>query len=464
MPTASFTSARALDLLGCKLPIVLAGMGGVSRSDLVAAATAAGAFGFLGMVREPVALIRQEVAKLRQLGYDNFGVNIIPAATGHARLDQQIETIIELRVPAVALFWDLDVSVVRRFRDAGITVVYQVGSVEEAVAAEGAGAQIIVAQGVEAGGHVRGSTRLCQLLPEVLKAVHVPVLAAGGLATGDDLVAARALGADGVVVGTVLAAAEESFAHPYHKQRLVLGTAHETVLTRAFHINWPDGAVVRVLENPVTRNMHDPERPEVRHVIGEEEGRPIYLFSTDSPLQSMTGDFESMALYAGTGIDCIVSIRPAGEIIREIAAVADVAPIGLDAPAVSVPEMASPVCYVGEMTGTYLGQLETSEIAVEMTPLVADLRAVLLIAQDADPAPAKASSPAFSPRTKSLARWIAGLDAAWGPISSQGQLASSGYAKDRAVERLRSIIPRLPESVFRSELAELRGWLEGTNT
>lgn len=460
MRTADFKSTHAVDLLGCKLPIVLAGMGGVSRSDLVAAVTAAGAFGFLGMVREPVALIRQEVATLRQRGYENFGVNVIPAATSRALLDQQVETIIELRVKAVALFWDLDVSVVRRFRDAGITVVYQVGSVEEAVAAEGAGAQIIVAQGVEAGGHVRGSTLLCKLLPDVLKAVNVPVLAAGGLATGDDLVAARAFGADGVVLGTVLAAAEESFAHLYHKQRLVLGTACETVLTRAFHINWPDGAAVRVLENRVTRNMIGPDLPKVRHVIGEEAGRPIYLFSTDSPLQSMTGDFESMALYAGTGIGCITSIRPAGEIIREIASSANVAPIGVDAPAPSVPEMASSVCYVGEMTGRYLGQPETSEIAVEMKSLLVDLRAVLLNAQDADPAPAKATSPPFSPQAKSLARWIARLDAEWGSISSQSQFASSGYARDKAVERLRNIIPRLPESVFRSQLAELRGWLE----
>jgi nitronate monooxygenase len=209
--------------------------------------------------------------------------------------------------------------------------------------------------------------------------------------------------------------------------------------------------------------MLGPERPKVRHVIGEEAGRPIYLFSTDSPLQSMTGDFESMALYAGTGVGCINSIRPAGEIIREIAAAADIAPIGLDAAALSGPEMASPVCYVGEMTGRYLGHLETSEIVVEMTSLLEDLRAVLLNAQDVDPAQAKASSPPFSPQTKSLARWIAGLDAEWGPISSQSQFASSSYAIDRAVERLRSIIPRLPESVFRSELADLRGWLEGAS-
>src|SRR5690606_27914648 len=99
---------------------------------LVAAVTGAGAFGFLGMVREPPALIRQEVEELRRLGHQRFGVNIIPAATDPTLLEQQIETIIALRVPVVALFWDIDAAVIARLREAGIVVVYQVGSVEEA--------------------------------------------------------------------------------------------------------------------------------------------------------------------------------------------------------------------------------------------------------------------------------------------------------------------------------------------
>ena len=107
-------ATRASRLLRCDLPIILAGMGGVARSELVAAVTAAGGFGFLGMVRESPGLIRREVEALRRTGHTNFGVNIIPAATDRALLDLQIETIVELEVPAVGLFWDIDPSVVAR--------------------------------------------------------------------------------------------------------------------------------------------------------------------------------------------------------------------------------------------------------------------------------------------------------------------------------------------------------------
>ena len=96
--------------------------------------------------------------------------------------------------------------------------------------------------------------------------------------------------------------------------------ASDTVLTEDFHINWPPHAAVRVLASSVTRGERgDPFSAAARTTIGEEEGRPIYLFSTDSPLRSMTGDFEGMALYAGRGVDRIGDVEPAGERVRRIA-------------------------------------------------------------------------------------------------------------------------------------------------
>src|SRR5690606_8430086 len=115
---------RLVDLLGCSLPVVLAGMGGVSRAELVAAVTDAGGFGFLGMVREPAQLIAREVEQLRALGHKNFGVNIIPAATDPVLLEQQVITCIQLAVPVVGTFWDLDERLTKRLRDAGIVVVH----------------------------------------------------------------------------------------------------------------------------------------------------------------------------------------------------------------------------------------------------------------------------------------------------------------------------------------------------
>ena len=142
------------DLLGCTYPIVLAGMGGVARSELVAAVTKAGGFGFLGMVRAPVTLIRSEVEALRTRNVQRFGVNLIPAATERALLDAQVLACIELGVPVVGLFWDVPLPLVQRLRDAEIIVVCQVGSLAEARAAEHAGAQVLgIVQGVEAGGH-----------------------------------------------------------------------------------------------------------------------------------------------------------------------------------------------------------------------------------------------------------------------------------------------------------------------
>lgn len=315
----SSSARRALcDLLGCTHPIVLAGMGGVARSELVAAVTVAGGFGFLGMVREPPSLIATEVERLRARGVERFGVNIIPAATEPALLEQQVKTIIGMRVPVVALFWDLDRDLVARLREAGIIVVYQVGSAPEAIAAERAGAQVIIAQGREAGGHVRGDTPLKALLPFVTAAVSVPVLAAGGLATGADMVAVSALGAAGIVLGTALLAAEESYAHLYHKQRLIEAGPDDTLLTDIFHINWPDGARVRVLSTAAASGALGTGGGD-RVIIGADDGRPIYLFSTDSPLRSTSGDLGAMALYAGTGVGAVTAIRPAAAIIEDIA-------------------------------------------------------------------------------------------------------------------------------------------------
>ncbi|MBN3793095.1 nitronate monooxygenase [Burkholderia sp. Ac-20353] len=313
------------DLLGCTWPIVLAGMGGVARAELVSAVTAAGGFGFLGMVREPVELIRREVRQVRAATRLPFGVNLIPASTPPDLLDAQLDTCIELGVPVVALFWDVAPAVVRRLRDAGVRVVHQVGSFDDARAAEAAGAHALIVQGHEAGGHVRGDRPLSALLRDVIGATRLPVLAAGGIVDGAGVAAAMALGAQGAVMGTAFLATHESFAHAYHKQRIVDAREGDTLLTDIFHINWPRGAKVRVLPSSVTRGERgDPFGPE-RVVIGDEEGRPIYLFSTDSPLQSMTGDFEAMALYAGTGAGRIGEVASAGEVLRRI--VADAAAI-----------------------------------------------------------------------------------------------------------------------------------------
>lgn len=365
------------DLLGCRYPIVLAGMGGVARSELVAAVTEAGGFGFLGMVRELPALIQTEVRRVREHTGRAFGVNLIPAATDAVLLEAQLAACIDLAVPVVGLFWDISAGITQRLRDAGILIVCQIGSVQEAEAAQAGGAHALIAQGCEAGGHVRGEKPLDLLLPEVVAVARIPVLAAGGIADGVGLAAVLSLGAQGAVIGTAFLATRESFAHDYHKGRIVEAHADDTVLTDAFHINWPIGAPVRVLVNTVTHGERGDPFSSARTVIGEEEGRPIYLFSTDSPLRSMTGDFEAMALYAGRGVGRVNAVISAGDRLRAI--VSEAAAI-LDAEArhpdnEPVAELSSPACFAHEADNAYMGYVSPEELVQFLNELLEAVRA-----------------------------------------------------------------------------------------
>ncbi|MGE0666191.1 MAG: nitronate monooxygenase [Sphingomonadales bacterium] len=363
------------DLLGCEYPIVLAGMGGVARSELVCAVTDGGGFGFLGMVREPPELIEREVARVRDHTAQPFGVNLIPAATDDALLERQLATCVRLRVPVICLFWDLAGSVVRRLREEGITVVCQVGSSQDAAAAERAGAQILIAQGIEAGGHVRGNQSLERLVTDIVTSTDLPVLAAGGLANGGDLVTMLALGAQGAVFGTAMIATHESFAHDYHKTRILEAGEGDTVLGTDFHVNWPKGARVRTLRNSVTSGSRGNPHSGKRTVIGYEEDRPIYLFSTDSPLLSMTGDFEAMALYAGTGVGRIVRIMGAADRVRIFADQAQKMMQSKTVPPPPNGQYASPACAAHEMKGMYMGYASKGELLEFLNELLEAERA-----------------------------------------------------------------------------------------
>jgi nitronate monooxygenase len=398
------------DLLCCDYPIVLAGMGGVARSELVAAVTEAGGFGFLGMVRESPEMVASEIAAVRTRTTRPFGVNLIPAATRPERLAGELDACIAARVHAVTLFWDLSVDTVKRLRGEGILVVCQVGSLSEARAAEDAGADVLIAQGLEAGGHVRGLTALHALLAQVVPAVDVPVLAAGGVTDGADLAAVIGLGAQGAVLGTAFLATEESFAHDYHKQRIVEAAVGETVHTQAFHINWPAGAFVRVLPNSVTRGERGEPFSAERQVIGADGARSIYLFSTDSPLRSMSGDFEAMALYAGEGAGRLQAVVPAAERLQAIVDQATACLAGsagdTDEAGETRRESSSPVCYAAEADDAYMGYMGVEELAAELNVLLEAERAGARVA-------ARMAADARDPELKALTKVIHADEARW---------------------------------------------------
>lgn len=282
----------------------------------------------LGMVREDPALIEREVKALRAATARRFAVNVIPAATAPELLDRQIGLCLDLGVTDFTFFWDVMPAVIDRVKKRGSRVLHQIGTVAAAWQAVDAGADILVAQGVEAGGHVHGRTGTLALVEEIAGRHRLPVVASGGIATGAGLVAALALGAQGIQCGTAFLATTESFAHEYHKRRVVAAAGSDTVLTDIFVLNWPAHAAVRVIGNSVTAKLgfdlmgHDPGKLP-REVIGHERERPLYRYSTDSPLRITTGDLEAMALFAGQSAGAITDIVPAGERLRRIVAEAE---------------------------------------------------------------------------------------------------------------------------------------------
>lgn len=317
-------------LLGCDVPILLAGMGGVAQSELVAAVTLAGGYGILGMVRESPTMIGAEIDAVRGRTSRSFAVNLIPAATDPALLADELQVCFDRKVPAMCFFWDVVPDAVAKAKAAGCLVLHQVGSVASAKAAESAGADVLIVQGVEAGGHVHGTVAALVLVEQVARIARLPIIASGGFATGGGLIVALALGAQGIHCGTAFLATQESFAHDDHKAGVLAAQAEDTVYTDAFALNWPPHSPVRVIGNSLTKALgddlmgHHPDRLP-REVIAWEEGRPLLKFSTDSPLRTTTGNLEAMAAFAGQSVALIDGLPTAAERIAMIVAEAQAA-------------------------------------------------------------------------------------------------------------------------------------------
>ena len=360
------TFSRAMDLLGCRYPVVCAGMGGVARSELVAAVTEAGGYGYLGMVGEPGHVIRSEVAKVRERTSREFGVNIVPSAVSRSLLCDQIEMCIDLEVHSVSTFWGVDEHTIAALRANGILVACQVGSFDEASEAVEAGAHLLIVQGFEAGGHVRGTETLFSLLPLIADAFDIPILASGGIVNGKGLVAAGNLGADGVVIGTAFAATQESNAHEYYKERLIEASAGETVHTNVFHHMWPEGAYVRVLPNSVTRGSRGDPWTSKPRMIGKTNGIPVQEFSVMPPLRDTIGEIEAMPLYAGQGVSSISWIPTAQErllsLMDEAFAIWIQEGDGKDADIREKVETTSPPCASHAAADRYMGYLDRDEV------------------------------------------------------------------------------------------------------
>jgi nitronate monooxygenase/enoyl-[acyl-carrier protein] reductase II len=298
--------------------------GGIAGPALVAAVSNAGACGVLGMGALPASSIRQQIHHVRTLTNKPFGVNLLLPLLQEG----QIEVCLDEQIPLLGLFWGDPTPYVEAAHRRGTKVLIQVGSVAEAKAAAAAGVDAIIAQGVEAGGHVRGTTALSILVPAVIEAVKpVPVIAAGGIANGKGLVAALCLGAQAVSMGTRFLASEEAVASREYKARVVQSTAEDTVYTWLFDVGWPE-APHRVLRNKAIAEWEaagqppSGQRPEEGIVIGTMPlagtTLEVVKYAVFPPLPGFTGDLEYTALYAGETCSLVNDIRPAAQIVQDI--------------------------------------------------------------------------------------------------------------------------------------------------
>ncbi len=308
--------------LGIDFPIIQAPIGGAAGAPLAAAVSNAGGLGTVAVTNWGTEVAREKIREVRARTSKPFSTNLLMSFPHEAEL----EVCLEERVPAVSFFWGDPSPYVERFHAAGAAVLLQIGSVEEARQAVDAGVDIIVAQGWEAGGHVRGDVATLPLVPSVVDAVApVPVVAAGGIVDGRGLAAVLALGAAGAWIGTRFLASEEASIHPDYRERILRGTAAETVHTMLYDVKWPD-APHRVLRSSTFAAWEAAGRPPSGQRPGEGDvlatdayGNTVVRYQSATARSDHEGDIEAFPIWAGQGVGLVNKVQPAGEIVREIA-------------------------------------------------------------------------------------------------------------------------------------------------
>ncbi len=301
---------RFTDLVGCRIPLQQAGMSGTATPPLAAAVAEAGALGMIGIGRQPIAAVERYLDEVAALTSAPIGATCI----AHFVKPEVVE-LVASRLPIIEFFYEWpDAARV----PAAVVCGWQVGSVDEAKAAVDAGCQYVIAQGMEAGGHVRGHVALAELLPAVRAAVDLPIVAAGGIGNADAVRAAMAMGADAVRVGTRFVATRESYAHPAYIDALVSAESDDSVLTEAFGVGWPD-APHRVLRSSIDAAAAAPSDTIGETVSPVGDLLPMVRFGASSPNRDTTGDISAMALYAGRSVGSVDRIMTAAEVVAELA-------------------------------------------------------------------------------------------------------------------------------------------------
>lgn len=293
--------SRICDLLGIEYPIIQGGMAWVATAELAAAVSNAGGLGLIAAGGAPADVVREQIKKCRTLTDKPFGVNVMlmsPFA------DDIMQMLLEEKVAVVATGAGNPAKYIPSLKEAGIKVIPVIPSVAIATKMEKAGADAVVAEGTEAGGHIGELTTMC-LVPQVVDALSIPVIAAGGIADARGAAASFALGADGIQVGTRFICSTECIAHQNYKEAIIKAKDRDAVVTGRVN-----GAPVRALKNKLTREYDRLEKEGATREEIEELGvgglRRAFA----------EGDTEMGSLMAGQSAAMVQKIEPCADIIK----------------------------------------------------------------------------------------------------------------------------------------------------
>ncbi len=309
---------RLTDLLDIEHPIMLAGMGGISYSDLVAAVSEAGGIGTFGAAPMRPGQLDAEIARVKTLTSKPFGVDLLTAVP--SQLQRDVQSVIDGGARIFVAGLGVPREIIDVLHDNNILVGSMCGKVRHAVDAVASGCDFVVAQGTEGGGHT-GTVATMALIPQVVDAVgdKVPVVAAGGLFDGRGLAASIALGADGVWMGTRFIATPEAHAPNAYKGMLIETAEDGTVVSRAY-----TGKTCRVVRTQWTQQFE--EHPDTLKKFPEQVLVSIQAGANhmgDPPETAIDVTREFMP--AGQGVGAIHSLIPAGDLVRQILAEAEIA-------------------------------------------------------------------------------------------------------------------------------------------
>ncbi|MBP3793218.1 MAG: enoyl-[acyl-carrier-protein] reductase FabK [Ruminococcus sp.] len=296
-------------LLGIQYPIFQGGMAWIAESTLAAAVSNAGGLGIIAGGSAPIDYLREQIRRCKELTDKPFGVNIMlmsPNAEELAKL------VIEEKVPVVTTGAGNPGKYMAAWKEAGVKVIPVVPSVALAVRMERAGADAVIAEGTESGGHIGENTTMC-LVPQVVDAVKIPVIAAGGIADGRGVAASFMLGAQGVQVGTRFLAAQECQIHPTYKELVVKAKDTDSIVTGRY-----TGHPCRNVRTKFTKKLASGEKD---GSLTPDEFEQLTLGSLRKAVQE--GNLEEGSFLCGAIAGMIKEVKPAKEIIEEMFAQAE---------------------------------------------------------------------------------------------------------------------------------------------